>query len=429
MGIKPYIHRRGGVPLLSNDDLVLRAFLNETDQHLGPVQKEVAGILAQARKEGALPPIDQTVLQSWYQLFHTVNINAANFKFQAVVTVAGAAESMFLSCREKGCRFLFEHVQAIDNGCHFLRHCMNHIGRNGNDLELTSLAQTVALFLQQAALATPVSSGPDTAPESLDTASFLRQVHELIDTMEMDCLCWHETAVDSERLGQFIAMTHRFSMLSREYGFVDLEMLSRTMLEMLERFQNGEPFISQNPEEVFIDVLDAVRSSLHSKSRSESHGVTERDRLIAALKDLLRPPIGELLVEAGLVGEHTIQQALKVQETSQAEDQEKQLLGEVLVAMGEVTEQQVDALLNEQQEKVRPPDPVDALLDYPDDDAKFFDDIEANCKKLAILGEQLVNHEDVKAVQSDSYAHHAERFLFGVKHLQRAVANYRKMRT
>ena len=57
----------------------------------------------------------------------------------------------------------------------------------------------------------------------------------------------------------------------------------------------------------------------------------------------MRQPIGQLLIEAGLVESSAVNHALEVQRSTREEQPRR--LGEVLVEMGKVTSEQVQHLL------------------------------------------------------------------------------------
>jgi two-component system chemotaxis sensor kinase CheA len=90
-----------------------------------------------------------------------------------------------------------------------------------------------------------------------------------------------------------------------------------------------------------------VREAAKKFIETDDFAIPEADQIAASIQGMMRQPIGEMLVAAGLVDSTTINRALEVQQTSP--DKQPPRLGEVLVAMGAVTPEQVQLLLQEQQ--------------------------------------------------------------------------------
>lgn len=410
--------------MLSSDDLIQRDFLNESAKLLTPVKQQVASLLKDARSQGRVSQPDAANIEQWFHLFHSVKGSAGYLELKAVIKVAETAEAMLATLKNDSIPLKFEHLQSLDNACHFLHHGLSHIARYGTDDELAGLAQAVAMSLQQAVMAASVQDAVNKDDEQETTPMvFITRAQEFLDAMEMDCLCWDETIISGEHLDEFMTTLRRFFESCRYYGFTDLELLSRTMLEVMERFQSGETFLGQHPEEAFLDCIDRMKNSLHDKSTSSTHGVAGAETLVAKLKQLIRAPIGEILVDAGLVGEHVVQQALRVQDDARKNKQEPQRIGDLLVSMGEITEDQIDSALSRSQKVSQPTEGIEDVSALAEDQEDFVTTLTAQCKKLATLAKELVEHEDIQSVQTENFKKQSEKFILGVRRMQKILAD------
>jgi two-component system chemotaxis sensor kinase CheA len=133
------------------------------------------------------------------------------------------------------------------------------------------------------------------------------------------------------------------------YDFHDPERICLAMASTFNRFVQGECFQTEYPERVFLRCIDALRMALTAFPSSNDLVVPDVEQLLATLQGLMRQPLGELLMEAGLVDSATIDQALAIQRS--APDGQSRLLGEVLIAMGRVTPEQIGSALREQHDK------------------------------------------------------------------------------
>jgi two-component system chemotaxis sensor kinase CheA len=178
--------------------------------------------------------------------------------------------------------------------------------------------------------------------------AFVWEVDDLLSAAEQEFVLWENIVGDLERLTTLFRTLHRLTGNFSFYHYADLVSLSKAMESVLDRYLQGEVFQGEYPEEVFLKVIDAMRDAVASIARFSYEKVENRDELIDSLQDIMRMPLGEIFVHAGLVGVETVEHALRVQENARAQSEQPRRLGEVLVAMGEVTPDQLAEALAEQ---------------------------------------------------------------------------------
>ena len=77
--------------------------------------------------------------------------------------------------------------------------------------------------------------------------------------------------------------------------------------------KSGGSFATENPFEVLLNSVDALKDGLNSLTENGRDEIEEIDSHIDALKSLPSPRIGEVLVEKGVVDEETVNAALSQQ--------------------------------------------------------------------------------------------------------------------
>lgn len=195
----------------------------------------------------------------------------------------------------------------------------------------------------------PVGDDGISVPQEILEA-FVWEVDDLLSAAEQEFVLWENVVGDVGRLTTLYRTVHRLSGNFSFYRYADLVHLSSAMESVLSRYLQGEVFLGEYPEDVFLQVIDAMRDAVSSIARFRYKGVENLDKLIDSLQSIMRMPLGEIFVHAGLVGPETVEHALRVQENARAQHEQPRMLGEVLVAMGEVTPEQLADALREQNE-------------------------------------------------------------------------------
>ncbi len=226
------------------------------------------------------------------------------------------------------------------------------------DGKVDNLDKILENFVDQELESQPAKAyggGRPSAGEDLDVVpqetreTFLWETGNILGTMEQEFVLWDYIAADHPRIAQLCRMLQQLKQDFAFFGLKDPERLCQVCESTLQRFLQGDFFQTEYPERVFLRCIDVLRTTMNRFVETGEAAIVGLDDLLSALQGLIRQPIGALLMEAGLVNASVLEEALDVQKT--AGEGKAPRLGEVLVQMGSVTQDQVDMLLREQASK------------------------------------------------------------------------------
>ena len=326
----------------------IETFVHDTLEMIRQIQPFVRALVEQPDREDILPRITN----SCFRLFHFVKGTGA---FLGLDHLAAPAEAMeYMLDRVKSGTLLLSprHIALLAEACTFLEQGMALVRAEKGDARLASSAGVLASAILNSAAKGEVSGLGEGADVSLPLEmreSFLWEIENLLATAEQECVLWDFIAVDLERVADLCRLLHRLKQNFALYDFTEQERMCMALESTLNRYVNGEFFQTEYPERVFLRSIDALRTAMTKFSLTDDLTVPDVEHHLAAIQGLMRQPIGELLIEAGLVDSGIVNHALEVQRSS-TEGQQRRL-GEVLVAMGEVTPEQVRHVLQEQHDK------------------------------------------------------------------------------
>ena len=286
------------------------------------------------------------------RLFHFVQETGGPLGLNHLTAPAGAMEYLLDRVQSGILLPSPPHIALLAESCAFLERGLVLVRREGTDARLASSAAVLAAAIRRFASGerTSVEGKADAALFGETSEAFLRETEDLLTTVEQECVLWDFIAIDLERVADVSRLLHRLQQTFALYGFRDPERICRALESALNRYVQGEVFQTEYPERIFLRCIDAIRAAITAfPFPAGDLAVSGAQQLLAAIQGMMRRPIGQLLIEAGLVGTGTVEHALAVQRSSH--DAQPRRLGELLVAMGEVTPEQVQHVLQKQGDK------------------------------------------------------------------------------
>jgi|GEM_PF-953482 len=330
------------------DRQLVRTFVRESLEAIRRVQPLVRALVAQSDREELLPRITVPC----FRLVHSVKGTGSMLGFDHLAAPAEAMEYLLDRVRSGVLRLTPGRIALLAETCTFLEQGLALVAAEDSDARLAASAAALASAIRLAASAEAEAEpgGSTAATLSADMReSFLWETNNLLTTAEQECVLWDFIAVDPERVATLCRLLHRLKQSFALYDFHDPERICLAMASTLNRYLQGDFFQTEYPERVLLRSIDAIRAAIARFPLTGELTVADVEHHLAAIQGMMRQPIGELLIEAGLVDPETVDQALKVQRSSV--DAQPRRLGEVLVAMGEVTPEQVQDILREQHGK------------------------------------------------------------------------------
>ena len=318
----------------------------EMVKRLQPVARALAA-------QPTLEDIAPRVVDSGFRLFHFVKGEGAALGFEHLAAPAAAMEYLLDRVRSGCIPLTPSRIALLAEACDFLERGLALVQVEGSDDNLADSAAEFALVLRQASFAEHDADADNESGCGMseqEREAFIWEMEHLVAAAEQECVLWDFVVVDPERVTELSRMLSRMKQCFALYDFRDPERICLSMASTLNRFAQGECFQTEYPERVFLRSLDAIRTALAVFPASNGMVVPDlEERHLAALQGLMRQPLGELLIEAGLTDPAAIDQALAMQRS--APEGQLPRLGEVLVAMGQVTSEQVEHALRTQHDK------------------------------------------------------------------------------
>lgn len=330
------------------DRELVRTFVRESLETIQRVQPWVRALVAQPDREDILPRITVPC----FRLVHSVQGTGSRLGFDHLAAPAEAMEYLLDRVRSGVLLLTPRRIALLVETCTFLEQGLALVAAENTDARLAGSAATLASAIRLAASAEADAEQGESTAATLSAdmrESFLWETNNLLTTAEQECVLWDFIAVDPERVAGLCRLLHRLKQGFALYDFHDPERICLAMASTLNRYLQGDFFQTEYPERVLLRSIDAIRAAINRFPLTGELTVPEVEHHLAAIQGMMRQPIGELLVEAGLVDPETVDQALKVQRSSG--DAQPRRLGEVLVAMGEVTPEQVQDILREQHDQ------------------------------------------------------------------------------
>ncbi len=327
---------------------ILEEFVHESLEMVQRVAPFVRALIQEPDREDILPE----VTKNGFRLFHSIKGSAGFLQLDHLIGPAEAMEYLLDRVRSGVLSLTAQSVSLLAEAIRFMEQGLPLVLVEKSDDKLAASAGA----LTAAILRSLYEGGKDSCLEgavSLVPAEmrepFLWETDNLLVTAEQEFVLWDFIAVDHQRVKDLSRTLHRLQQNFALFELTDMERLCRALESTLTRYLQGEFFQTEYPERIFLRTIDAVRSTMNQFIEAEDPTVTGLEHHLDALQGLMRQPIGTLLIEAGLVDPQTIQEALEVQRSSQ--ETMPRRLGEVLVEMGQVTQEQVHHVLHEQHSK------------------------------------------------------------------------------
>jgi len=327
---------------------VASAFIDTSQEMISRLKPFIHALVTRPGREDIVPEVVATA----FRLFHFVKGKGTALGFDHLAAPAAAMEYLLDRVRSGGIGLTPPRIELLAKTCGFLEQGFALVREVGSDRGVADAAAELTSALRQAVFAEQESCagrGSACAMPEQERETFFWEMEQLVAAAEQECVLWDFIVVDPERVTELSRMMSRMKQCFGLYDFHDPERMCLSMASTLNRFVQGECFQTNSPERVFIRCLDTIRTALTAFPASNNMVVPDLERHLAALQGLMRQPLGELLIEAGLADAATIDQALAIQRS--APEGQSRRLGEVLVDMGQVTTAQIEDALREQHDK------------------------------------------------------------------------------
>jgi two-component system chemotaxis sensor kinase CheA len=364
---------------------ILESFVEESREMVRAVLPSVQAL---ARGIGGEDQAEQAIAGA-FRLFHSVRGTGAFLRLDHLAGPAEAMEHLLHQVRSGRLTLTPPRLALLTEACTFMDQGLLLVLAEKNDLRLAATAGTLSAAIMESAQSGEVQDG-DGAGRCVSTADnerLVRECGQLLATVEQEFVLWDFIAVDYERVADLCRLLHRLKQQSARCGLEAFARLCMGLESTVNRFLQGEFFQTEYPERIFLRCVDAMREALTDGASARERDKAGFDHHLAAIQGLIRQPIGELLIEAGLIDANAVDAALATQRAFRVEQPRR--LGEVLVAMGEVTEAQVEDVLQAQHSAQVRAAEAEAALARNGPAAAVFLSEQGMCQEVSVDGRKL----------------------------------------
>ncbi|MBN1141886.1 MAG: chemotaxis protein CheA [Deltaproteobacteria bacterium] len=416
-----------------------------------------------------------------FRLFHSMKGSAGFLELTNISGVAHAAENLLDRIRSGKIKMESHHVTLLCQACDFAKEALDHVEANSHDKGMEKQAEEVKALLekavedalqlvanppgagasktqaQPAALAAAPQSAPEVEPCAKEIAAadaeqteeqaarlkqledlsslispemvtnFVQESDELLQRIEQGLLKWSENPAEAGNIQEVFRDVHSIKGNSGFFGFKDMEHLTHEMETVLDTVRNGGELALENPAEHLLGFLDIIRDGLSGIAAGGRGEIKDLDAHVGVIRALMKPKLGEVLVQQGVVDRETVAAALEAQNDLR--------IGETLVQMGKVTPQQVEEGLEEQKlfKSNAPVPPADknksnnAALNRQDIrvDLRKLDDLINMIGEMVIAENMLVNNPDLKNLELENFNKAAQQMGKIIRELQEMAMTIR----
>ena len=441
-------------PEISAEDIeILQDFIEESNhmiEQLEPIIIELGQISRSADDW-------LETMNAIFRLFHSMKGSAGFLELTNIQGVAHSAENLLDLVRSDKIGLQDEHVHLLCQSCDFAKAALEEVGQEYTDQGMAAQARIISEALRgaieralagpgdalQAAVAPVAADIPPAealsfemiiTPEMQDT--FCKEAEELIEKIEQGFLAWEDVSNGSEMLAELFRNIHSLKGNCGFLGYNDLEILSHRVETVLAGVKEGESLVGEKPEGVFLQIVDVLRDAIAAIVDGGKGDITGLPGYIALLQEITRRPLGQILVDEGIVTEDQVQEAIDRQEIDRESGILAKPIGEELINMGLAEPAEVASALARQKE--RSPIPVDEAVAKSNSAKKKAvarQDIRVDLDKLDslinLIGEMviaenmLIHNPDLAGLEMESFTKAAQQMRKLVKELQEMAMQIR----
>jgi two-component system chemotaxis sensor kinase CheA len=430
----------------AEDREILQDFIEESNHMIDQLEPIIIEL-------GSLPRQADNWLETMnaiFRLFHSMKGSAGFLELTNIQGVAHSAENLLDLVRSDKITLQQSHVDLLCQACDFTKEALEAISREFTDEsmeeEARSLSESLRAAIERALnpsleaadTGTPEQESQPQEPEPITfemvitpemKETFCREAEELLDKIEQGFLAWPESRRDQEIIGELFRNIHSLKGNCGFLGLADLETLAHRIETVLAGVKDGEDLITDHPETVLLQLVDILREAVAAVAAGGEGRIADLAGHITLLQAITKRPLGQILIEEGVVSPIQVEMAIFNQERARETGQPVKPIGEELVEMGAAEPAQVLSALGKQKEKGATP--AQKTPERPECDKKMAmtrQDIRVDLDKLDslinLIGElviaenMLIHNPDLAGLEMENFNKAAQQMRKLVKELQ-----------
>ncbi len=333
--------------LVEIDDLmVLNTFLQECTDHLENIEEKIIRL---EQKN------DTELVDEIFRSMHTIKGTSGFFGFQSIMQLSHGLETILTDLRNDSRTMSPTLGDLLLEGSDHIRKMIDDIrsavtGRDQDDLpfsipeatkDISALLEKVTSSGSEELAASDRDSDANRVVVELTSEemseSFQSETLDLLAQVEAQLLELEKGPNDRNIVDRIFRHVHTIKGNAGFLGFDAIERVCANLEDVLDSLRNDSRAASQKIITGLLRTVDALRHSVTGIAAQDDDA--PGDGCQFSLEDQCKP-LGEILVELGLVAEEAVDEAL---------DEQKRRLGEILVSKGCLSEEGLGRALEQQQ--------------------------------------------------------------------------------
>ncbi len=300
---------------------------------------------------------DDEVINTIFRMFHSIKSTAASLNFSNIKRVTHEAETLLDIFRKEKISPTLEDMDMLYQTCDCLRQLIISVDKKKTDkgleedteIVVKDIASCIDNLKSNILKTTTEDSAEDEeddvfgrenliTPEMID--KYMAESLELLDSVEAVLLELEKKPENVELINDIFRKIHSFKGNSGFFGLKKIEEEGSDIETFLDTMRKGESVINHNLVSFLLGKIDFIRKSLNAIDVKKYDKGSKDSKKTETEEEPEYRPLGQLLVDMGEVTEEALQEALDLQ---------KRRIGEILVDQGNVNGTVVDKALDAQQ--------------------------------------------------------------------------------
>jgi len=341
-------------------------------------------------------------LNSVFRLFHSVKGSAGFLGLDNVKRLTHEAETLLDVFLKEHAPVTQDSLDVIFTTIDALRKLIGIVETeyedvSGEEIAKAQTAKVTALIASLRAAAADVNEISLTELVSADMVQrFIGECSDLVDRAESILLGINPSIVNEEAINDVFRAIHTIKGNAGFFGYAFLERRCMGFESALDKARNSKAPVGESFVNTSMATIDQLRSALRTVIIHERE--TKSSDTGAASPSVDYKPLGEILVNMGVVQDDTIREAL---------DEQERPLGEILVAKGVVEPEHIAEALNIQKNQTpqssAPQGHEMVRREIRVDTAKL-DKLFELVGELITAESMVINNPDLEGLQLDGFA-------------------------
>lgn len=264
----------------------------------------------------------ENAVDTIFRLFHSLKGSASFLNFSNVKEVTHVAENLLDKFKKKEISPGKKEIDVIYETFTVLEKLINSISKTGTDNNLIKESNLIKEKIQL------IINKNNNKLEDNDFNKYFDQSFNLLLKIKKILKILSDSDFDRKSVFDILSNTYTLRMSLKILGYTELWKLTSEITNLLNSILSEDVVFNNEINSVLGEMYEIIRKGLRSvlDNPDKDPDIKNKNEIINKLKTLLgediKPirPIGEILVEMGVVDNQTIEEALRLQKTEEKSD-------------------------------------------------------------------------------------------------------------